>query len=68
MLRIGLTELPLTTAESNNLCNENIENGVSVVFITKRELNCQSEQFLKYHFSRKLEEIYNLGTIQAEEI
>ena len=31
--------------------NENINTGVSVVFKTKRELKCQNELFLKYHFS-----------------
>ena len=36
---------------SNNLSNENINNGVSAVFKTKRELKCQNELFLKYHFS-----------------
>ena len=36
---------------SNNLSNENIKTGVSVVFKTKRELKCQNELFLKYHFS-----------------
>ena len=38
-------------SQSNNLSNENINTGVSVVFKTKRELKCQNELFLKYHFS-----------------
>ena len=38
-------------SSSNNLSNENINTGVSVVFKTKRELKCQNELFLKYHFS-----------------
>ena len=37
-------------SSSNNL-NENINTGVSVVVKTKRELKCQNELFLKYHFS-----------------
>jgi hypothetical protein len=36
---------------SNNLSNEIINTGVSVVFKTKSELKCQNELFLKYHFS-----------------
>ena len=36
---------------SNNLSNENINTGVSVVFKTEHELKCQNELFLKYHFS-----------------
>ena len=35
-------------SSSNNLSNENINTGVSVVFKTKRELKCQNELFLKY--------------------
>ena len=38
-------------SSSNNLRNENINSGVSVVFKTKHELRCQNELFLKYHFS-----------------
>ena len=30
---------------SNNLCNEKINTGVSVVFKTKHELKCQNECF-----------------------
>ena len=36
---------------SNNLSNENINTGVSVVFKTKHELKCQNELFKKKHFS-----------------
>ena len=32
---------------SNNLSNENINTGVSVVFKTKRELKCQNELFFE---------------------
>ena len=31
--------------QSNDICNENINTGVSVVFKTKCELKCQNEQF-----------------------
>ena len=34
-----------------NLSNENINIDVSVVFKKKRELKCQNEPFLKYHYS-----------------
>ena len=36
---------------SNNLSNENIKTGLSVVFKTKSELKCQNELFVKYHIS-----------------
>ena len=38
-------------SQSNNLSNENINIGVSVVFKTKHELKCPNELFLKYHLS-----------------
>ena len=38
-------------SQLNNLSNENLNNGVSVVFMTKCESKCQNELFLKYHFS-----------------
>ena len=37
-------------SQSNNLSNENINTGVSVVLQTKRKLKCQNELFLKYNF------------------
>ena len=38
-------------SSSNNLSNENINTGVSVVFKTECESKCQNELFLKYHLS-----------------
>ena len=38
-------------SSSNNLSNEGINTGVSVVFKAKCELRSQNELFLKYHFS-----------------
>ena len=42
---------------SKNLSNENKNTGVSVVFKTKRELKCQNELFLLYHFSGNTERL-----------
>ena len=36
---------------SNDLSNENMYTGVSVVFKTKHESKCQNELISKYHFS-----------------
>ena len=38
-------------SQPNNLSNENINTGNSVVFNTKHELKCQYELVLKYYFS-----------------
>ena len=39
---------------------ENINAGVSVVFKTKRELKCQNDLFLKYHFSGNTSSMFSL--------
>ena len=47
---MSIIDCQLLRQKSNNLSNENINTGVSVVFKTKSELKFQNELILQYHF------------------
>ena len=50
----------------NNLSNKNINTGFFVVYKTERELKCQIELFLEYHFSGTPVFMFSLLTLFVE--